>query len=539
MNIGVIALAHDVNGGKIRLVDSMTWEEPVISRDPYELLAHMVEDYQQDGGNTQYVKVVWDIDEFCAPVFKLMGEDICHRLMSNSHRVKMPPFTIFYMPGKFLGIDILREVGQTNTFRKDTLNIYDIHQYFPDVENPNKVQDVYSYGRYLLDTLKNMDMRPMRLTSPIRMYEECVLENMSVPTVYDMPNFEKNKEAVQYAMKCAGKEWRTVYQIGYWGLNECADYDVRSAYPAIIAQLRNTKYCRYEKSSDYIPDADWGFLRGKVRIDARVSPIIHPEYGNVIGEWEDYLTLDEVKWLEARGIGKFELYDGWFLTFTSYSMPFNNIMGRLFAQRHYGNLRERLSKKMANGLGGKFAEVYDNGEYGKYFNPFYHAIMTARCRLQVAEFIYKNELQDDVISVMVDGVLSSKKVQKKILGTVQMGGWRTNPSSSFLVVSVGNQYSYEKKSSSGISYEQIMESIGKHPNSNYYHIKKLHKVTLQEALERGDLSLLASSEIKESSLDLQFIETNLQYDKLPKNGRQLLRNRYRGEPRNISQEVAT
>jgi len=536
MNIGVIALAYDIVGGKIRLVDSMTWEDAVLSNDPYELLAHMAEDYHQDDSQTQYIKVVWDIDQYCAPLFKLMGEDVCRKLVSNSHRVKMPPFTLFYMPGKFLGIDILREVGQTNTYKKDTLNIYDLHQYYPDEDNPGTVRDVYDYGRYLLDTLKNMGMRPTRITSPIQIYDECVLGNVSIPTAYDIPNLEANKEAIQYAMKCASKEWREIYQIGHWGSGECWDYDVRSAYPSFIKDLRNTKYCKYEKSDKIIP-SDWGFLHGKVRIDARVSPIIHPEYGSVMGEWEDYLTLDEVRWIKEMGIGDFELYDGWFLTFTSYSTPFSNIMSRLFEQRRYGELRTRLSKKMANGLGGKFAEVYDNGEYGKYINPFYHAVMTARCRLKVAEFIYENELQDDVISVMVDGVLSGKKAKQKLLGTADMGEWRVNPPSAFLVVTIGNQYSFNKKSSSGISYEQIMELIKLHPNLNYYNIKKQRKVTLREAIDRDNLSLLGTNEYKEASLDLQFIENHLLFDKLPKNGKQLLDNKYRGEPRNISQEV--
>ena len=61
------------------------------------------------------------------------------------------------------------------------------------------------------------------------------------------------------------------------------------------------------------------------------------------------------------------------------------------------------------GLYGKFGEEHKD-RFGKHFNPVYFAYISTICRLQVAEFIYKNKLMNNIIHISVDGVVSTRKI---------------------------------------------------------------------------------------------------------------------------------
>lgn len=153
-------------------------------------------------GDKDYLNICWDLDSTVAPLLRLLGKELCLKL-HNTNKCFYRPYSIFYIPSKLFSIKTV--------FSKDKANYYDISQYFPDKELPKSIDEVARLGEELLEALGKMGLQPNKLTSPVAIWEQQVMNHLSLPTAWDMP-----KEAAEYAWKCSGKLWIECYQIGYW-----------------------------------------------------------------------------------------------------------------------------------------------------------------------------------------------------------------------------------------------------------------------------------------------------------------------------------
>lgn len=148
------------------------------------------------------LRVCWNLDTTLAPLFKLLGEELCKKLY-RTNKGFYRPYSMFYIPEKIFSI---KQVPH-----KDKANFYHLEQYFPDREEPTSTQEIARLGEKLLVALAKMGLHPTKLTSPVAIWEESVMNHLSLPTAWDMP-----KEAAEFAWKCSGKLWIEAYQIGYW-----------------------------------------------------------------------------------------------------------------------------------------------------------------------------------------------------------------------------------------------------------------------------------------------------------------------------------
>jgi len=316
------------------------------------------------------------------------------------------------------------------------------------------------------------------------------------------------------------------------------EYDLTSAYPCAATLLRDTSQCRFEKSSDYVKDADWGFLKGQVTIypDVKVSPIMYWDGQRNIcptGTWDTTLTLQEVMFINKWGIGEFKLRDGWFLTFKSNNRPLNVIIERLYNHRSSGDLKARLAKSILVGIIGKTAEERFDGKYGAFFNPFYQSMVQAWTRLQVCEFIYKHKLQDNLVMVLVDCAMVDKPVN--IPERRGMGTWRESYQGPGLIISTGHAF-YGDKRPDGITYDAIMDAIAGHPSKSFYQIPHMRKTTLGEAVMDGaDFNNLGVISNHPRTLDLNMLNPTRYFNKLPHTGRQLLSRIYESTPLEVQE----
>jgi hypothetical protein len=481
------------------------------------------------------IHFAWNLDEFIAPILRLFNEATVKELVYE-HWLKIANFgKILYIPSKVFGI---------YQFDEQPISIYSLNQYFPEIEDPKDPVTIWGLADVLVKTLQSMGIQAKAFTSPAKIYEQGILDHLvDIPTAYDVP--DEAKECVEYAWHCAGRPWIECFQIGYW--DETFDYDQVAAFPAQIAKLQNTKYATYEKSSSMIK-ADWGFLRGRVTInkEIKVSPITHrlPDgyIINPIGSWDEWLTLDAIKFIYEWGIGSFRLYDGWFLKFTSEQKPLEVPMRKLFAFRGNKDLKDMLAKRMANGAIGKFLEEHQGGkQYGSYYNPMYGAMVQERTRLEDGRFIYAKKLWNkDIIAVNTDGVLATKDVGLKLDPTKprKMGQWRLTDVGPAIAESSGNVFHADKRPH-GITYEALLSAIEAKPNKSYYDIKALRFVTLNDIIEsKAEWKQLGhKKEFATSSIDLVKLlamqktgATDRVYEKIPQTGRELLENTYSSEP---------
>lgn len=390
----IIAYQTEVNLGSVLLKESTG--ETRRSNEFYELACFLLEQYEDT------IKVCWNLNETVAPILKTMGEKVCTRLAKNK-RCYFAPFNIFYVPDKVLSI--------VHIPSKQKVNLYGIDQYFPDVNKEMNTVEIAAMGEYLLQELGKMRLYPKKLTSPIAIYEECVLSYTNLPTKEDMPI-----EAAELAYLCSGKLWIEAYKLGFW--ETAYDYDIESSFPGEIAKLIDFRECKWYHQKEYIPEAIYGYTDNKTTIFdwAKVHPIIHinkdGSSDTAVGTRPNQSTKKEIEFVDKWEIGEIEIYDGWWCVHNNpeqLARPMENLIARLLKYKARDGLQGMLSKRMSVGVYGKFGEDRKD-KVGPHFNPCWFAEVSTNVRLEVADFIYRNKVQDDVIHASVDGVLLERKL---------------------------------------------------------------------------------------------------------------------------------
>jgi hypothetical protein len=138
--------------------------------------------------------------------------------------------------------------------------------------------------------------------------------------------------------------------------------------------------------------------------------------------------------------------------------------------------------------------------YGDYFNPIYSVMTTTRCALKMGKLIEGNNLQENLVSITVDGGVFTKDIDLDT--TKKFGGWKKEKVDA-LMLSVGHQYLGSKKDSNQNTYSDMMEAIERSPNKSMYNEVLLNK---------------------------NMMNTNRNFKKFPKTGKDLLNNIYESEP---------
>ena len=198
----IIAYRTLTNNDKVQLLES-TEEESKFTDDFNVLLGFLLEPYEKT------IRVCWELDATVAPILKLLGEQRCGRL-HRTHKCRLSPTeSIFYVPNKVFSIDGVIIVD--GKYYKAKSSLYDLQQYYPELDEPEELTEVQALGEKLMYELKKMGLVPSKLTSPVAIYEECVMRRLDLPTVVDM-----TKEAAEFAYRCSGKLWIEAHQLGYW-----------------------------------------------------------------------------------------------------------------------------------------------------------------------------------------------------------------------------------------------------------------------------------------------------------------------------------
>lgn len=524
MALRIIAYTSTVESGTVVIRNSE--DGSITSNNPQELLEFIGENYTDSEVPYREMKVTFDLDQFIAPILRLLPMSQIRELSSPKHQSG----NIFYIPSKLLSLET----------KEHKSYLYHLAQYFEDMDEPTDPLLIAGLGTDIVEAYKQMGMSPYKLTSPVAVYEAEILNHCQIPTILDLPG-AKEEEVIDFAEACIGRLWISAFQVGHWETEEVYSYDVQSSFPFWASQLYSIKYANFAKSKYLCPDAQWGFIKGRITINdnVKVHPILHKnDKGDIInpcGSWEDIITLQEWEFINKWKIGTFEPIEGWYIKFNAPVKPLEIPLQRLFNLRHKGGLVKALAKRMATGgCYGKFIEHHDDGTVGKYYNPLWAAMVSTLARLQVAEFIYTHELQNDLIHIGVDGLLSSKYVPIK--EKVAMGYWRLNPPSSALVLSPGRVYTGDKKPQ-GLNYNMIMQMIKSRPRDSYYSTILRRRQTLAESVELNDLAHLGIIKDTHSSLDLNLLRTGQDriFKDFPHTGGELIANKYPSSPYEIAE----
>lgn len=439
------------------------------------------------------VAMVWNLFELFA-IIQQQSPDTAEKI-NKEDRAWYKDYKIFSSAGKVISIGYQKHLHDNFYASKIETNIYGLRQYFPDDE-PISLTDLQVLAHDLMTTLSELGWNSKSYSSPIAIYNEAVLKNEFIPSVYDMEDSPEIDGMLDYCYKMMNREWRAVYQVGHF---EAFDYDIRSSYPSVVKDFGNTSECKV-KYSKSLQRCDFGVCKGIVHITQDYSPIVNAKGQNVVGSYPDIITTRQWAYLVHYDIGSFEMEDGYFLTFDHPDdKPFYKLMTDLYKMREHGGLCKTLAKAISVGLYGKFGQEYPE-RYGDYFNPIYSVMATSGCAIEVGKFIMQNNLRSDLISVTVDGCLSTRNVP--VSNENVIGSWRKDKVNA-LILSIGHQYLADKMDSNKNTYSTMIEAIREHPNKSYFNDVLLNK---------------------------NMMNANRIFKSFPKTGRDLLEKTYRSEP---------
>lgn len=402
--------------------------------------------------------VCWNLADFAESLFKLLPPNA----KKDGNRIYAGDTKIFYVD-RMLGIN-RRKHASGNFYHESDINLYGIDKFF-DYESPANVVEVEAIGNRTLKTLDRMGLNPSKLTSPAGVYAE-ELDNYTMPTNHSNPEII---DASAYAEIMCQREWRSAYKIGYFESSYL--YDMVMAYPSIMVNLPSTDRCKLKYDTQWLK-CDWGLVKAKVNVTKDFSPIVYDNNDGYIlplGERVDIFTTEEIKWLACHKSATFEIIDGWFFLFDSTIKPYKAAIEKIYNTRLEGDAdMAYLAKRIGHGISGKLDQSNADGTLGELYNPILAAMTRSRCRIAVADFIHNLAIQDSVIAVTVDSVLTDRELGIEVSG--KLGGWRYEGKFPALVLGKGEIWRPDKKPL-GISMSEIIEAMENQPQASYWKLK--------------------------------------------------------------------
>lgn len=300
----------------------------------------------------------------------------------------------------------------TKTFTKQFVN-----DHFNDIASYciNDAKLTCELANYFIDMLINeFEVYPQKLYSTgyiSGIHFSRVCEVIDVNRLWNY-----HRECLEYAFNSyAGGKFET-YKRGFGNFYQ---YDINSAYPYEIANLKTIKGAKIVKRTTHDVTADYAFIKCNLTIGNDYSPIpLKVENVNryPCGYFTKTITKNEYEYLNQRG-DSIEIIDGYYI-YCKDEYPYKTEINRLFElKRQYkynDKLRYMLVKILLNSFYGKFIQItpkYRNGEIifdaGYLFNPIYASVITANTRLKLSRMC---DNFDSIVSVHTDSVISSKEL---------------------------------------------------------------------------------------------------------------------------------
>lgn len=188
----IVAYKTSTRNGQVLLEESTG--EYVLSNDIDKLFSFLLEDYD----NT--IRVCWDLDATVSVFLRLLGKVACKQLRKTK-KYYARPYSVFYISDKVFSVSYASRLK---------CNLYGLEQYYPELSEPD-VKEVQLLGMKLLKELEKMGFKPTKLTSPVAIYEECVLNKLDLPKLVDIP-----KEVAVMALECSARLWIESHCLGFW-----------------------------------------------------------------------------------------------------------------------------------------------------------------------------------------------------------------------------------------------------------------------------------------------------------------------------------
>ena len=395
----------------------------ITSTDGEQLLKEVINSMPSDK-----IAVVWDTKrDFWDAIYKLLPEVVQGDLNSGraSSYKRMRLWWGITRWGRTIGMraDFRENIRDNfyNEVRKE-INIGELKQYYDWIKDDQSIEQVVELGNNILNTLDKMGLQPSNLTSAISIFKENVLDKLDIATVFNMPDDTLDLQEMAY--NCCDEMDFTIKTPD--NNKPVYDYDVTNAYGSALAELPDIRDADIIHSDEIPVGCTWGVFHAKIHNKTPISPLYNPEtQSEYMGYWEGFMPIDLYACVLNWDIGDIEVKDGWYIFVKNNNKPFEGIMRNLYNLRNDDKLQNNLAKAMSVATWGKMLEERDTQggkEYGKLFCPIYASMVVNKMKVKVTDFIYKNNLQNDIVQVRVDGIKTYKDMP--IQTERKFGEWR-------------------------------------------------------------------------------------------------------------------
>lgn len=441
--------------------------------------------------------------------------------LQDKAEVKVDPdYTIYYIHNKYFAIK------KGNYWDCPYVQFCDIAQYLAwrvDDDHTeeyalNKAKEAYKTAVEVYKGLGKLGIQPENLTSPIRCFEKAVLNRMNLPTIDNIP-----EEAAHYAYQCCHGGWLEAFKKGHY---TAYDYDISSAYPAQLAELKELRFGLWENDREFNYSAEYGYLYGKLDMQAHFNPFLFKANDMTytpVGEYECCITKRQYEILQKYHLGTFEIYNAWWWYPKSSVYPLKALIGKLYSHKETSNgMDKEVTKRIMSGMWGKLLEL-QNDTFGKHFNPVWGAEVEVNTRMKVFEACLNSGVVP--LSIAVDGVLTDKPLNVDV--KPGLGQWKLTYNCDALVISSGIVAVKDKQHNQdfALEYQWLIDQIKENPELSEYVKSKPSPVSLNKALVHGDLSKIGQVEQITRTVDTLY-EAKRCYPIAPANGGELLANKY-------------
>lgn len=430
------------------------------------------------------IKVFYHLDYSVACILKALNLSLeCLKELAETGDLSFDNLEIQYIAGVWFAIK--------NTETKQWAGFSDTAQYSNHslAMNQNKTtclsyaQIAKKTGEAVYSSLVKLGLSPKSLTSPVSAYNKEILSHISLPTIDDIP-----KDAAWAAYQCCHGGWVEAYKQGHF--LEAWDYDIKSAYGSELAKLIDTRFCKWIEDTNFREDAIYGYCLCEVTILKNFSPIIVNGF-TPIGTFCTYMTKAEMEFIDNHDIGVWKIIEGYWCvpSISEESLknmqdvkPLKSLIKDLYRLKEEtaDSIHSNNIKRILAGIWGKTLEV--TTRLGDNFNPCWGAEVESRIRLKVAEAVIRNNAQEHLLSITVDGVLTDQPFNL-LLDNGTMGSWKLSSHCPVVIIGSGIQAVKDKPSKAqfALNYNWLLNEIKILPRANTYKIHGTSPMTLLKA----------------------------------------------------------
>ena len=412
-----------------------------------------------------------------------------------------------------------------------------------------RAKEAQKLAQQTYDAASKLNIEPNTLISPISIFEKKYLGKfdakgnpkplgVDIPTVLDYPE-EFREDLAHAAYECVHGGWVESFVKGHYP--NSADYDISSAYSFYESELLDTRQGTFMRSKEYDPQATYGLALCDLRMTSNFHPILYntdvQNHYTPFGKypkptWRHKQELDIIKEFQLGEVLK--IHDGFWWRCKRPYKPLQYLIKWLWNMKSQSEgFDKEFTKRVLNGMWGIMLQIKKGNEIGEHFNPLGGSIVETQCRLDVFRFCMRAMKEGrKILHIAVDGNITDEPVSFVDRTKEKLPGqWRLEANCPSLIISSGCVAIRDKlgKGEFGMDYDWLVDQIKKNPEQVEYPETKLSPMTLAVCINENKYDKIGDIDTLTKTIDIDS-DIKRGYPRNPKNGGELLNNRYDSVP---------